>query len=134
MASHQGGCFCGSVRYQLSADAEASMVCHCNSCRKLSGAPVLAWISVPVYGFEFIKGRPQELHSSKQVSRWFCGDCGTHMAYQHQSEPEYIDVTTCTLDKPETFPPGHHSWLQDNLSWVKNGDDLPCFQQSRNQG
>jgi len=35
---------------------------------------------------------------------------------------------------PEQFPPTHHSWLSDDLEWLRFGDGLPTFQQSRSGG
>jgi len=69
--------------------------------------------------------------SSAKVRRHFCGACGSPLAYQHLDTPEFVDVTTCSLDAPWAFPPTHHSWLSDDIGWVKFGDGLPTFERSR---
>jgi hypothetical protein len=51
--------------------------------------------------------------------------------YEHIDTPDFVDVTTCSLDAPWAFPPTHHSWLSDDIGWVKFGDGLPTFQRSR---
>ena len=63
--------------------------------------------------------------------RTFCRQCGTPLTYRHESSPETLDVATGTLDDPNAFPPTHHSWLSHGLSWVKFGDGLPTFPESR---
>jgi hypothetical protein len=110
------------------------MICHCHTCRKTSGAPVVAWISVPREGLSFLQGRPGRYTSSEGVERGFCGKCGTHLTYATEDEPDSIDLTTASLDDPERAPPTHHSWLSDNIDWVTFGDGLPQFRRSRSDG
>ena len=127
----QGGCQCGRIRYRIDSPAEGSMLCHCRTCRKVSGAPVLGWISTPSKGYRVVQGEPVEFSTSPPVRRTFCGDCGTPLTYSNADEPESIDVTTCSLDDAHAYPPTHHSWLSHDLPWVKFGDGLPQFPKSR---
>ena len=127
----EGGCFCGSVRYRAQGKSLNTMVCHCTSCRRIAGSPVVAWITVGSEGFRFTRGKPAEFRSSPPVRRTFCPKCGTPLTYQRDDSPETIDITTCTLDAPAAFPPTHHSWLEDNVGWVRFGDGLPEFPRSR---
>jgi hypothetical protein len=75
-----------------------------------------------------------ELRSSPPVTRTFCASCGTPLTYRHDDYADTIDITTCSLDRPERFPPSHHSWLDHHVSWVKFGDGLPVFPGSRPSG
>ena len=79
----EGGCLCGAVRYQASGRVSNTMVCHCQSCRRQAGSPVVAWVTVPSASFRFTRGRPVEFHSTPSVTRTFCGTCGTPLSYQH---------------------------------------------------
>jgi len=60
----EGGCACGSVRYRLDAEPFDAGYCHCEICRRSSGAPVLAFASVPVAAFVVTKGSPRRRKSS----------------------------------------------------------------------
>jgi len=42
---YRGGCLCGAVRYRLEARPLAIDACHCNDCRKLTGAANLELIA-----------------------------------------------------------------------------------------
>ena len=126
-----GGCFCGAIRYAASGECSNTMVCHCQSCRRVAAAPVVAWVTFPGSGFRFTKGRPKEFKSSAQVERTFCPECGTPLTYRHDSHADAIDIATCSLDEPERFAPTHHSWLSHDLRWVKFGDGLPTFREFR---
>ena len=127
----EGGCLCGAIRYRVTGEPSNSMVCHCGSCRKAAAAPVVAWVTFPATRVEFTRGQPTEFRSSDPVRRTFCPSCGTPLTYRHSDSPSTIDVTTCSLDDPQAFPPTHHSWLSDDIAWVKFGDGLPTFQEWR---
>jgi hypothetical protein len=125
----EGGCFCGAIRYRAEGKPSNTMICHCESCRRVAAAPAVPWLTFPIEAFRFTRGKPKEFSSSKSVRRGFCDSCGTMLTYRRI--PEQIDVATCSLDDPNAFPPTHHSWLVDDLAWVKFGDGLPAFPESR---
>ena len=133
MAVAEGGCICGAIRYSVGGNPTNSMVCHCRSCRRVAGAPVVAWVTFPSERFEFLRGRASEFRSSEPVRRTFCSACGTPLTYEHRDARGTIDVTTCSLDDPNLFPPTHHSWLSHDLAWVRFGDGLPTFQEWRHE-
>ena len=110
------------------------MVCHCKTCRRVSGGLAGAWVSVAAEAFAITQGKPKRYASSKGVQRQFCGACGTQLNYARAGEPDFLDVATTTLDDPDAFPPTHHSWLSHDLAWVKFGDGLPTFRKSRGDG
>jgi hypothetical protein len=131
MPTVEGGCFCGRVRYRVTSEPTNTMVCHCETCRRCAGSPVVAWVTFPKAQFEFTRGSPSEFNSTPPVRRTFCGACGTPLTYEHRDAARVIDITTCSLDQPGAFPPTHHSWLSDDLAWVRFGDGLPTFPQFR---
>lgn len=131
MRISEGGCLCGKVRYRAVGEATNSMVCHCRTCRRTAGSPVVAWVTFPKAKFQLTGADPSAFRSTPPVRRTFCGACGTPLTYEHQSSAETVDIATCTLDDPNAFPPTHHSWLSHDLDWVRFGDALPVFQQSR---
>ena len=132
MAATEGGCSCGAVRYEVHGRPTNTMVCHCRTCRRVAAAPVVAWVTFPVERFRFVKGEPASFHSSPPVTRTFCRACGTALTYVHSDSPGTLDVTTCSLDDPDAFPPTHHSWLSHDLGWGRFGDGLPTFGEFRN--
>ena len=127
----EGGCFCGAVRYRVEGRSTNSMVCHCQSCRRIAASPVVAWVTFEKGRFTILKGTPARFHSSQPVLRSFCPACGTPLTYEHQDQAATMDVSTCSLDQPGAFPPTHHSWLSHNIEWVRFGDGLPTFPQSK---
>lgn len=133
-AALEGGCLCGAVRYRASGHPEHRMICHCETCRRAAGSPVVAWVTVPVTSLAFTRGDPVRFRSSPSVERTFCGSCGTPLTYQHSKDAGNIDVTTCSFDDPGALAPTHHSWLEDSISWIRFGDGLPTHERTRGEG
>lgn len=132
MALATGGCYCGELRYEAEGTPSNTMMCHCRTCRRVAASPVVAWVTFERSRFRFTKGAPGTFHSSDPVTRTFCRACGTPVTYAHADSPSTLDVTTCSLDDANAFPPTHHSWLSHDLGWVRFGDGLPTFQEFRN--
>jgi len=124
-----GGCLCGEVRYIVTGKAESSLICHCVSCRRSTGAQSVAWLTFPSAGFSWLSDDPVVEHrSSAEVRRTFCGRCGTSLTYRQDGDPSFSDVTTATLDHPDEFPPTRHVWLEDGIGWDRVDDGLPWFE------
>ena len=128
--SIEGGCLCGAVRYRIRGEPLSSGTCQCHTCRKASAAAIGPWITVNSEDFSFTAGQPVAYNSSPPATRTFCGRCGTPLTFGHTSyEGKKIDVTTVSLDDPETFPPMGHVWTSHKLSWMKLADGLPSFEE-----
>ena len=125
----EGGCLCGAVRYRIQGKPIFSATCQCRSCRRASAAAIVPWIHLEAKDFSYTAGAPVEFESSPQVKRAFCGRCGTPLTYWKSTYGPKIDVTTCTLDDPETFPPIAHIWTSHRLGWLDLTDELPRFEE-----
>ena len=126
----EGGCLCTAVRYRVTGTAIATSNCHCNSCRRASGAPSVAWVVLRATDFAYANGQPVAFRSSPSVIRTFCGTCGTPLTYQHDESPETIDVATATLDLPGRFAPTREIWLEHRIPWVPVNEALQLFPKS----
>lgn len=121
----EGGCFCGAIRYRVDAVPTNETCCHCTICRRTSGAPFVAWLTVPASAFRVTAGQPARLQSSADGARSFCGRCGTPLVFRLASTPDELDVTTCSLDAPERVPPRDHTHVASAIDWVDELGDLP---------
>lgn len=121
-----GGCLCGAVRYEVNGAITHETLCHCTSCRRAAAAPVVAWFSVRPEAFRLVQGRLKSFRSSPGVIRRFCVECGTPITYQRDGLEE-VDVTTCSLDDPESAPPRDHTFTRSALAWAPVEDGLPRF-------
>jgi hypothetical protein len=126
-----GGCLCGAVRYQASGAAYGITHCHCRTCRRASGAPLVTWAGFDSDKFNFIQGQRVSYRSSEKVVRTFCGRCGTALTYQRIDLPDSIDITLGSLDDPEQLNPQDHTWTESRISWIRVGDALPAYSRER---
>ena len=126
----EGGCFCGFVRYASAGPVSNETYCHCTICRGTTGAPFVAWLTVPRASFE-LRGEPTRFRSSEHATRSFCPRCGTQLTFESDEYPDEVDVSTGSLDEPGRFPPRDHTWVSSKLAWVELDDDLPSFPRAR---
>ena len=118
METVTGGCYCAAIKYEISAEPDQSLVCHCPDCRRVVGAQSVAYIFLKKSDYRVVSGQPKEFASSTGVIRTFCGDCGTTLSWEGEKQPGRIDVTIGSLDKPEQFPPSKAVYRRHRLSWA----------------
>jgi hypothetical protein len=127
----EGGCLCGAVRYRVRGAVVASGICHCRSCRKTASAPALPFATFPIAAFEITQGALAEIRSSVDVTRGFCGGCGSPLTYRDDKKPDKLDIMTCSLDDVDALPPTFHVWASHKPAWSVVDDGLPVFETTR---
>jgi hypothetical protein len=126
-----GGCLCGQVRYRITAAPVEALYCHCRMCQRAHGAPVVAWLTVPLAAFTVTAGEPAAYRSSEKAFRHFCGNCGTPLTWREAVNPRLVDVSIVTLDDPEPVEPLLHLWTESQIGWCEIADHLPRYPTSQ---
>src|SRR5437764_12102454 len=98
--SSEGGCLCGNMRYRLRGSVRNGSICYCIDCRKASGAPGVAWVSVRTEDFLVLSGQLKQVMHADRI-RSFAGCCGTPISIQDAVDSEWVDVRTCSMDRAE---------------------------------
>jgi hypothetical protein len=126
-----GGCLCRSVRYEVDEVFDV-IYCHCNQCRRSSGAPVLVTAAVAGDAFRVTEGNPSVFPTSETGRSYFCGKCGAGLygEFLAPTHPlarngRYFSIRVGTFDEPERLRPLIHQWIESKLSWFDTMDDLP---------
>jgi hypothetical protein len=122
--SREGGCFCGAVRFRVEGDASMLAMCHCSMCRRVSGAPAVAWAMFSQEQVT-ITGTPAHHASSPGVERGHCAQCGTTLSFTADFLPGLIDLTVASFDAPESLPPAFEYWTANRISWMPQNMRLP---------
>jgi len=124
-----GGCMCDKVRYQVTGKPFSVSYCHCLSCRRHSGAPVVTLVGLKQDQVEFTEGERKIYESSPGVGRGFCGDCGTPISWEGDGGElgPLVELHINTFDDPNQFPPEQHIHHDERLSWFDTADELPRF-------
>lgn len=122
-----GGCACGAVRYELKSRPWDAGWCHCRTCQLNSGAPAMVFASVEPEDLVFTKGadKLKSFKSSSFGHRTFCGECGTPFLMKVDHQPDTVDFSVATLDRPEAVAPGFHIFHASRIGWFEPADTLP---------
>ena len=104
--THQGRCYCGAVRYEISSAPVFNAQCHCRECQYISGGSPNVCLGIPEQGFRYTAGKPKTYRRTdldNPMSREFCGDCGTHLLTRAPIAPGIVILKRGTLDDPAAF-------------------------------
>lgn len=123
--AHYASCQCGAVQIKADGELQWSGYCHCNDCRKATGAPVSGFAIFNKQDVAWTGTEPKKYQSSEKVTRQFCGECGSPISYEHTDQPDVIDLYTGLFDDAVTFFPKEHIWESSRLPWLHIQDDLP---------
>lgn len=131
----EGGCHCGSIRYQVEGEAITHALCHCTDCRRHAGAPMVGWTMYPASAVKVTQGKLKVYESSENGRRHFCGDCGTGIFYFNEKMlPGIIDIQSATYDNPDAVPVQAHIQVAERIDWMKTAHSLPVFERFPPQG
>jgi hypothetical protein len=120
----KGRCLCGDIRYEyLSAPIETGY-CHCESCRRHTSSPFVAYVVIDKGSFRYTQGTPVAYASSPGVERTHCGRCGSPIAFENSRE---FGLWIGTLEDPTTVTPTYHCFTAEQLPWIEIADDLPRY-------
>lgn len=126
LAIHNGGCRCGAVRFEASAEPLTVGYCHCSDCRRATGAPVSAFV-----GFDAavvtINGPTLRSYENGAVTRNFCELCGSPIAYVDQRLPGRIWFMLGAMDVPANYKPTLHAYVREQLPYVHMPDGLQRY-------
>ena len=120
-----GGCLCGRTRFELTGEPGRVSVCHCRMCQRLSGAPYVPAVEYSANKVVWIE-QPSIYKSSEWASRSFCSHCGSSIGYH--TEDGKIWVSVGTLDRPETFEPEFHIFVESKMPWSVYDEELPQYE------
>jgi hypothetical protein len=130
---HEGGCFCGAVRYAVRGPSVWKAGCCCRSCVKMHGAPYVVWAGFERTAFALLQGEPVAFRSSPHVIRRFCPRCGTALTYEKDARGDpaleeaarIVYIAVPTLDHPEAYPPDEVVRWNEHIRWLDLGDKIP---------
>lgn len=116
-----GGCDCGQIRYEVSADPIVQAACHCRSCQRASGgSPTLA-VLVPSAAFKVTKGEPKVYwkagDSGAKVGRAFCPSCGSPLYSLMSDDGPMTVLKAGSLDDPSFFKPAFDMYMVDAMPY-----------------
>lgn len=125
-----GGCLCGKVRYEISAEPVGMTLCHCRTCQKAVGAAYFPALFVPASALTIIghyKEYASIAASGNTMYRAFCPECGTSLFGRNSAFTQIRPVSAVTLDDPSIYKPEKDMWVADAQPWDVMNPELPKF-------
>jgi hypothetical protein len=117
-----GGCLCGAVRFVATGEPIGVAWCHCQSCRKHSGAPVSVFVAFRRDAFTVTEGEIAKFNSSPGRWRGFCARCGSTLTCEGERSPE-MHVHVGAFDEAARFEPTRHIFPEERLPWLQLAED-----------
>lgn len=116
-----GGCACGAVRYECSAEPVLSGNCHCRDCQRATGSAYASLLFVPAPAVRLLTGEPRyhtvTSDSGHSVSRGFCSECGSPVLGKLAKLPQFVVIHAASLDDPSWHRPTIDSWTRSAQPW-----------------
>lgn len=120
-----GRCYCGRYRVEAPVRPLTVTYCHCDDCRRLSGAPVAAFAAFASGDVTYDPPLGPGTSVNPGVERWFCETCGTQLCATYAYLPNQVYLPIGLLDQAADLPPDGHSHADCALPWLHIVDDLP---------
>ncbi|WP_299546922.1 GFA family protein [uncultured Tateyamaria sp.] len=116
-------CYCGASRLTLDKPPFTVAYCHCDDCRRWTGAPVAAFAAFD--RADVIVQLRDAFRGAAGVERWTCPTCHAPLGSAFDYLPDQIYVPIGIIDQAEQLAPAMHSHAGSTLPWLHIDDDLP---------
>ena len=125
-----GRCYCGALKYEVTADPIFNGQCHCRECQYISGGGPNMFVAMPVTGFKYTASQPKQFTRSdleRAVTREFCAECGTHLVSKLPGLPA-VALKVGTFDDPSLFNPKMAIHTLDKQAFHHVPEGMPAFE------
>jgi hypothetical protein len=124
-----GGCRCGKVRYECTAEPEMTVHCHCRDCQYATGGAFATVVAVPKAAFNMLKGEVKGFTvtatSGGEVTREFCTECGSPLFSRVDALAHVVFVKAGSLDDASWLKPEMTLWTASAHPWAAHAHELP---------
>ena len=132
MGTISGSCFCQAVQYELMSESQMQGLCYCTDCQRVGGSS--HWTSYAVTPSDFhllqgtLTGYTYDPGSGREVTRHFCGTCGTQIMVQSDALG-VASVNAMTLDEADRFIPRLNYFSDSAPGWCQVDQGLAKFEE-----
>lgn len=125
-----GRCYCGATRVAARTAPHVVAYCHCDDCRRVSGAPVAAYAAFRVEDVVLEPSEIKQVSVNTGVTRGFCPQCCAHVAGWYDYLPGQVFIAIGVLDHAADFAPTLHAHAGARLPWLDLRDDAARIERS----
>ncbi|MCJ1370975.1 hypothetical protein MMC20_002190 [Loxospora ochrophaea] len=121
MTTYTGKCHCGEVEFTAKIPEANHVLCHCDTCKTLSGSAFTLNTIIPQDDLKITKGSLKTYtyygDSGKGVHCNYCPNCTSHIYHHQEVMGPKIVVRTILLNDGKSFKPGAEVYGKDRLGW-----------------
>lgn len=132
---NQGSCFCKAVQFRLKEEPKSVVNCHCNFCRRHSGAAFSTFAVVAETALEIVSGQDAIARYAfrEDAHKHFCKQCGTPVYNQNSRYPGLRMIYLGALSAPHALVPRANIYCESQLAWVPALAEITSFAQGRSK-
>ncbi len=135
MAGFKGGCLCGAIRYEVQSDPVRVANCHCDDCRKATGASFATNVFVNEEDVVVLQGSPRRFQhtadSGSTMTKEFCADCGSQLFGFGSRGQGIKHVKVGSIDDASFVRPVVDVFVSKALPFIRLPDDTEHFEKGR---
>jgi len=126
-----GGCVCGTIRYECSAEPIMMFKCHCRDCQRVTGGRFVACLLLSDAAVRLTRGQLRYHFTPSladgQHKCGFCADCGSRLtgAESHERPTGVVGITAGSLDDTSWFRPQLDFFVSDVQPWDHMDPTIP---------
>ncbi len=135
MAGFTGGCLCGAIRYEVTSDPVRVANCHCDDCRRATGASFATNVFVKEQDLVILQGATRSYQhtsdSGSTMTKEFCGDCGSQLFGRGSGSQGIRNVKIGSIDDAGAIRPSIDVFVSKALSFTTLPADTEHFEKGR---
>ena len=127
--SFSGKCLCGRVSYKVSVDPNFILNCHCEDCRRSTGAVFGTNVFVAEDKVQITGELSSYTHtadSGNTMTKRFCPKCGTLLFGNSSGRQNSVSIRAGTIDQFDLIEPQMNVFVAKKIKSTPIDDSLPC--------
>lgn len=116
--NYLGRCLCGAVQFEAKGKPKWVSWCHCDSCRRHSGAPANVFVAFENDAVTVTEGAIATFRSSEKTERGFCARCGSTLTCSNDRLPTEKHYYIGTFDRAAELQPTRSFYAGEQLPWL----------------
>ena len=130
-----GGCHCGSIRYEAEVDLDTVVICHCTDCQTFSGSAFRTVVQTKPGTFTLLAGVPKvyvkTAESGNKRQQTFCPECATPIySAPADGNTKVVVLRVGSIRQRAELVPQDQYWFRSAQPWLAK---LPTLKKQEKQ-
>ena len=131
MSGFSGSCLCGAILYEVHGEVLNMWNCHCDHCRKITGAAFATNIFINADEMKVVQGAPaifqNKSDTGNTMTRYFCRDCGSPLFNENSGRPGIRVIRIGTIEDASFANPWCDLFISRALPYTPLDETLVKF-------